>query len=633
MAGDPRRVGTGPAGTGTQGTGTQGAGAHGADTHATGGRARRALAGALAVAAVTTGLIVAGPVSPASAVEGKSWGAFARPRGSEDQKAAVLSLEKKLGTRLPLVREYGLWDSKFPNDYTGWLRDSGHTIIWSVRPKTKAGAVVSWKSIASASAGSAVYQDIVGWAKKAKAYQDDFYFVFNHEPEAAASSTYGTPAEFIAAWRKIVTVFRQQKVTNVRFMWVMTEWSFATTSSDRRYATNWYPGDAYVDEIGADAYNDYTCPADRDSTWKPLAEDIAPFMTFGAQHPDKGLWLPEFGSFHDPAQPSRKAQWINEVRAMLKKPGYDQLRGLVYFHALREGTPCSWWLDDSTATLNAWRGLARDSFYGVDPAQVIDTALAGGDIGAVSEVGAGSSGTGSGSSGSGAADGGSGGEDAASGDATSSPGTTTGKAVVAGSEVTLVVGSAAAPTEADLSIADSLRAGGGSVSLLSAADVPTATIADDATIWVTSSVPDSRTLGLSLKARANPIVVAKPWLFDDLALAGTAPWADFGLVNTRRVTIMRPGDPLAAGLSGTVVTTSGRLQLAWGTVPWTAQVVAQAGGDVVLARIPRGSMLSDGGTAVGCRILAPFHASAATSLTPSGEALLRATVAGAQACR
>ena len=41
----------------------------------------------------------------------------------------------------------------------------------------------------------------------------------------------------------------------------------------------------------------------------------------------KGILIPEWASTEDPAQPDRKAQWISDARALVKKPGWKGFRG------------------------------------------------------------------------------------------------------------------------------------------------------------------------------------------------------------------------------------------------------------------------------------------------------------------
>lgn len=57
------------------------------------------------------------------------------------------------------------------------------------------------------------------------------------------------PADYSAAYRRIVDRFRAKGVKNVAFVWH----SFASTGS--RKAMDWYPGDGYVDWVGISYFN------------------------------------------------------------------------------------------------------------------------------------------------------------------------------------------------------------------------------------------------------------------------------------------------------------------------------------------------------------------------------------------
>ncbi len=63
----------------------------------------------------------------------------------------------------------------------------------------------SWRQVANVQPGSALYNDIVRWAETIKARGGTVMVAYNHEPEAAAGGYSGTAAEFIAAWRRVVT--------------------------------------------------------------------------------------------------------------------------------------------------------------------------------------------------------------------------------------------------------------------------------------------------------------------------------------------------------------------------------------------------------------------------------------------
>ena len=56
-------------------------------------------------------------------------------------------------------------------------------------------------------------------------------------------------AQWVAAWRHVVTVFRQAGAINVTWLWVMSGDSRATG-----HLRNWWPGAGYVNWIGVDGY-------------------------------------------------------------------------------------------------------------------------------------------------------------------------------------------------------------------------------------------------------------------------------------------------------------------------------------------------------------------------------------------
>jgi Glycosyl hydrolase family 26 len=62
----------------------------------------------------------------------------------------------------------------------------------------------------------------------------------------------GLEADFAAAWRRIVTVMRQAQPTN-KWVWVFNPTDHQWT--DRAYLERLWPGDAYVDQIGIDCYD------------------------------------------------------------------------------------------------------------------------------------------------------------------------------------------------------------------------------------------------------------------------------------------------------------------------------------------------------------------------------------------
>ncbi len=57
------------------------------------------------------------------------------------------------------------------------------------------------------------------------------------------------PAQWIAAWRHVVTTFRRAGASNVTWLWTVSD-----ISAVKAPVSQWWPGPAYVDEIGIDGY-------------------------------------------------------------------------------------------------------------------------------------------------------------------------------------------------------------------------------------------------------------------------------------------------------------------------------------------------------------------------------------------
>ena len=198
-------------------------------------------------------------------------------------------------------------------------------------------ADVSWLTVAAARPGSSTYADIVRWANTLKSRPGLVLFAYHHEPEASGSVKYGSPADYIAAYRHVVDTFRAQGVNNVEYVWQMTSWSFATNSGDRRYAAKWYPGSSFVDDVGSDAYNWYACGPGH-GTWNELKAVVDPSLGFAQAH-GKQLVVAEFAS-----QPgARRATWLRNAHTYLVANQAD-IRGAYYFqHADTEpNRGCDW---------------------------------------------------------------------------------------------------------------------------------------------------------------------------------------------------------------------------------------------------------------------------------------------------
>ena len=278
---------------------------------------------------------------------------------------AVADLEALTNRDLDVIRVFLLWDSPWPGPQLEALKASGHKIYLSVRANNLNGSKVSWAEIAAAQPGSARHNQILTWASRVRNFGDDMYFAFHHEPENRDSIGNGNAADYNDAWRQVVNVFRNNGVDNAEYAWTMTEYAFEVPASDRRAHFKWYPGDAWVDHLAADAYNWADCRPEINNPWRSLERQIRDFVEFGKTKPGKGMMLAELATFEHSTNPNLKAQWINDARELFKQPGYEQFHTVAWYNHPQSGYPdCDWQVDTSPATLNAWRAMAADPFYG-----------------------------------------------------------------------------------------------------------------------------------------------------------------------------------------------------------------------------------------------------------------------------
>jgi hypothetical protein len=320
---------------------------------------RRSRIGVIISAGVLSGatlLSTTGASGTAAAAGPVVWGDTIRAAAGQTTLQAVQGFQTKVGRTIRSTRDFLLWDSPFPTSYENGLKAQGTTIEVSVATQRINKTVVLWADIANAQPGSALYTQMVSWADRIRDFGAPTYVTMMHEPEASTNIPKGTATDYIAAWQKWVTIFRAEGATNVKFLWIMTANAFRVGTADRRYAAKWYPGDSWVDGIGADAYN-FAC----DAPWLTFQTLVSGEKTFIASHPNEEVWIPEFGSWEDPTNPARRAQWISDAAALLKTPGYERFHGINYFDV--NGNRC----DTRVSQVNSPQSLAALKAMGADP--------------------------------------------------------------------------------------------------------------------------------------------------------------------------------------------------------------------------------------------------------------------------
>jgi hypothetical protein len=218
---------------------------------------------------------------------------------------------------------------------------------------------VKWRDVAHAAPGSTLHNQIVTWAKTIKARGTTVMLAYNHEPEAHDRLTLGSSQEFIAAWRHVRSIFDQQGATNIEWTWQMTAYSFRVKSTSEQAAATWYPGDEWVDNVGADAYNWIACGATGNGTYNSMKTLGDPVLAFARAHGKKASF-PEFASHANAQRP----QWLADAHDYFVA-NEDIISAAFYFNrppTIASNADCKWGLTSSTEYAGL-RAMAQDGAH------------------------------------------------------------------------------------------------------------------------------------------------------------------------------------------------------------------------------------------------------------------------------
>ena len=284
----------------------------------------------------------------------------------DGRASRVFEVEQSLGANFDLIRWFARWDTPIPNPELDELVRTGHAIHISVRPRTDSGRDILWADLATAQPGDDLYTKMESIIDNVASIGPNVYFTFNHEPETQDSKSNGSATEFIGAWRQFYDILRDRTgpLTDPSDPnQIAAIYTVGNSGFEDGRAEEFYPGDEYVDVIGADMYNWYTCQGS-DREWVQLTELLEPGVAF-ARSRNKPLAIPEFGSAVDPADPEAKGEWMRQAAVALNSP---ELADLVLFSAWFDVTApggawpnCVWDHDSSFETFQGFSELVRAS--------------------------------------------------------------------------------------------------------------------------------------------------------------------------------------------------------------------------------------------------------------------------------
>ena len=274
----------------------------------------------------------------------------------------VVTLERSLGTTLPLIQIYSAWgdrpDQDFPLELVTAIADIGSVpvVTWEPwlsdfssdrHPQIPLRDQRDRHGMAAVASGEYDFY-INAWAADAARFGKPLFIRLGHEMNDPYRYPWGpqnnTNTEYIAAWRHVVDRFRHSGARNVIWVW--------SPHVAYEYWETYYPGDDYVDWVATGALN--FGPIAQWSRWWSFREifgqKYAKLASFG-----KPVMVAEFGSL---AVGGNRAGWYRDALDSLTTE-YPQVHSVMFFNVKNDQTvtyqKVDWTIDGDSTVLRAVR--------------------------------------------------------------------------------------------------------------------------------------------------------------------------------------------------------------------------------------------------------------------------------------
>jgi len=248
--------------------------------------------------------------------------------GAPPSYKPITEFAETAGRQPDLVCYFSSWAKPFNTTFATTVHDHNAVTLVQIDPTNA--------SIAAIAAGD--YDDYLrGYADAVRSFGHPVVIGFGHEMNARWYSWgYGhvPPAVFVAAWRHLVNLFRQQGADNVTWLWTIQAQGSGTGP-----AAPWWPGSAYVTWVGIDGF--YSRASD---TFRTL---FGPTIANVRSLTSKPILLSETGV-------SAQAGQAAGIRNLFGGVAAYGLLGLVWFSEAPGNQP-DWGIQDNRAAKAALR--------------------------------------------------------------------------------------------------------------------------------------------------------------------------------------------------------------------------------------------------------------------------------------
>jgi Glycosyl hydrolase family 26 len=286
--------------------------------------------------------------------------------------AGLDQLEDALQYKFPLISFYVAWGDK-PNEqfptrmvetvdrmgsvpmitWEPWVVDFDEKIRTNLPPEAER----EYASLAAVARGDYDFY-IVPWAKGAAAYGKPIFLRFAHEMNDPYRYPWGPqngnrPEDFVAAWKRVHTIFQKMGATNVLWVW--------SPHISMPWFEYYYPGAEFVDWIGVGVLN-YGNVASWSRWWS--FHQILGRAYPGLLRMNKPIMISEFGTL---SAGGDAAEWYRQAFYHLDHTYGRGVRAVILFNQTNDTTispnfPLNWSLLQSPRAMELTAGeLARKS--------------------------------------------------------------------------------------------------------------------------------------------------------------------------------------------------------------------------------------------------------------------------------
>ena len=228
--------------------------------------------------------------------------------GTPSSYAGVTAFTSATGVKPRLVVYYSGWLEPFQTTFAATVAKHGAVPLVQMDPDN-----VSIAAIANGQYDAY----LTSYAGAVRAYRHPVILGFGHEmngPWFSWGDTHVSPATFVAAWRHVVTLFRNAGTRNVTWLWTVNV--VKMEHGDIPGPAPWWPGKSYVNWVGIDGYY-------LSSSWQ-FAPVFGPTIIAVRELTGDPILIAETGATHAVGQSAK----IADVFAGIHQYG---LLGLVWF--------------------------------------------------------------------------------------------------------------------------------------------------------------------------------------------------------------------------------------------------------------------------------------------------------------